>query len=250
MGGNIVLGSNGRIYGMTGARSVGTNPGENRCMIYSLDTNTFVLQVEHVFDSLVRTTNTELTEYNGKLYGSTNFLGANNEGHLFSYDISSGTYTVEYSFDAAQDGGGFSAGWTLYNDKLYSTSVTGGSSGYGTLVEFDLTNSTLTVLEHLTMENGRSFRGTPILWDDSVLLGINDINKNNLDINIYPNPSKTNLNVDTENVNLIEIYSTTGQLVKRVKNSNNVNIEDLSTGVLIIKVYNDKGIYSSKFIKE
>ena len=69
-------------------------------------------------------------------------------------------------------------------------------------------------------------------------------------INIYPNPSKTNLNVDTENVNLIEIYSTTGQLVKRVKNSNNVNIEDLSTGVLIIKVYNDKGIYSSKFIKE
>jgi len=29
-----------------------------------------------------------------------------------------------------------------------------------------------------------------------------------------------------------------------------VNVEDIGTGILIIKVYNDKGIYSSKFIKE
>ena len=98
------------------------------------------------------------------------------------------------------------------------------------------------------MENGRSFRGTPILWDDTVL-GIGEI-INNSNIQIFPNPARTVLNVELENVSLIEIYSTTGQLVKRIKNSNTINVEDISSGVLIIKVYNDKGIYSSKFIKE
>ena len=248
MNDNIILASNGKIYGMTDASALGVGTGTNRSVIYSLDTINFTFQVEHVFDSLVRTTNSQLTEYNDKLYGSTNFLGANNQGHLFSYDMTTQAYTVEYSFDYDQDGGGFSAGWTIYNDKLYSTSRTGGANGYGTLVEFDLTNSTLNVLEHLTMENGRSFRGTPILWDDTVL-GIGEI-INNSNIQIFPNPARTVLNVELENVSLIEIYSTTGQLVKRIKNSNTINVEDISSGVLIIKVYNDKGIYSSRFIKE
>lgn len=167
---NIILSSNGKIYGMTDASNRGTAAGEGRSIIYSLDTATFALQVEHVFDSLVRTTNSALTEYKGKLYGSTNFLGANNEGHLFSYDMSSGAYSIEHSFDKDQDGGGFSAGWTLLNDTLYSTSRTGGAKGYGTLVAFDLASSTLSTLEHLTLENGRSFRGTPVVWDDSFII--------------------------------------------------------------------------------
>ena len=157
-------------------------------------------------------------------------------------------YTIEYSFDYDQAGGGFSAGWTLYNNKLYSTSRTGGTNGYGTLVSFDLTNSAFSVLEHLTMENGRSFRGTPILWDDTAL-GIGEI-INNSNIQIVPNPARTVLNVESENVRLIEIYSITGQLVKRIKNSKTINVEDLSSGVHLIIVHNDKGIYSSRFIKE
>ena len=247
MSDNIILASNGKIYGMTKASRLSTAAGENRAVIYSLDTTTFTFQVEHTFDSLVRTTNTELTEYNGKLYGSTNFLGANNQGHLFSYDMTTQAYTIEYSFDYDQDGGGFSAGWTLYNDKLFSTSRTGGANGYGTLVAFDLTNSTLNVLEHLTMENGRSYRGTPIFWDNTV--GLDEIIKNS-NIKIFPNPARTVLNVELENVSLIEIYSTTGQLVKRINNTNTINVEDLSSGVHIIRVHNDIGIYSSRFIKE
>ena len=58
------------------------------------------------------------------------------------------------------------------------------------------------------------------------------------------------LNVESENVRLIEIYSITGQLVKRIKNSKTINVEDLSSGVHLIIVHNDKGIYSSRFIKE
>ena len=99
------------------------------------------------------------------------------------------------------------------------------------------------------MENGRSFRGTPIVWDDSAL-GVNDQNSDSFSINVFPNPVKRTATVDVENVSLIEIYSLTGQLVKSIKNSKTVNVEDIGTGILIIKVYNDKGIYSSKFIKE
>lgn len=138
MSDNITLASNGKIYGMTGASRLSTAADENRAVIYSPDTTAFTFQVEHTFDSLVRTTNSELTEYNGKLYGSTNFLGAINQGNLFSYDMTTQAFTIKFSFDYEQDGGGFTAGWTLYNDKLYSTSRTGGANGYGTLVAWKM----------------------------------------------------------------------------------------------------------------
>ena len=161
MKGNIMLASDGRIYGTTKAVHATPTSGHD-AVIYSLDVTNFDFQVEHTFDNVVRNTNIGLTELNGKLWGSTNFGGANNQGYLFSYNLSNGTFTTEHSFNAAVDGGGFEAEWTPVNGKLYSTSYTGGPNGFGTLVEFDPSNSQLTVLENLTINNGRSWRGSPI----------------------------------------------------------------------------------------
>jgi len=67
---NPLFASNGKIYGVTTASISGTQSGENRAVIYSIDTTNFAFNVEYVLDSLIRTTNGRLTEYNGKLYGS------------------------------------------------------------------------------------------------------------------------------------------------------------------------------------
>ena len=245
---NIVLASNGKIYGTTEAGTQGTQPGENRSVIYSLNTTNFEFIVEHQFDSLVRTTNSRLTEYNGKLYGSTNFLGTNNQGHLFSYDMTTGTYTVEHSFSYAQDGGGFSAGWTLYNDKLYSTSRTGGQNGYGTLVEYNLTTNTFTTLKHLTMADGRSFRGTPVFWDDTSL-GTKEIEAS-LNFKMYPNPADHTVTVSINNnaADEIEILSILGTSIKKISKTKTIDISDLSSGIYLIKIKSDNKELTKKLI--
>lgn len=181
MKGNIMLASDGRIYGTTKAKHATPTTGHD-AVIYSLDVTNFDFQVEHTFDNVVRNTNIGLTELNGKLWGSTNFGGANNEGYLFSFEISSNTFTNEHSFSASVDGGGFEAEWTPINGKLYSTSYTGGPNGFGTLVEFNPSTSQFTVLENLTIDNGRSFRGTPIVCNLPVLDSIvpNNANQNEI----------------------------------------------------------------------
>lgn len=163
MKGNVILASDGRIYGTTRAYNF-PDLGMGKAVIYSLDTVNYDFQIEHVFDTLIRMANTGLTELNGKLWGSTNYTGSNNEGLLFSYDISSDTYNVEYNFNRTTDGGGFEAEWTPYQAKLYTTSRTGGQYNNGTFVEYDPSTSTLVVKEHLTTANGNSFKGSPLLF--------------------------------------------------------------------------------------
>jgi uncharacterized repeat protein (TIGR03803 family) len=161
MRGRLILASDGKLYGMTKATNEDPTTGHD-AVLYSLDVTNFDFTVEHTFDNAIRNANIALSEYNGKLYGSTNFEGGNGEGFLFSFDISSGTFTNEYDFSSGTTGAGFEAAWTENNGKLYSTSYTGGAFGYGTLVEFDPASGLLTVLQDLTIENGRAFRGSPI----------------------------------------------------------------------------------------
>ncbi len=171
MKGNIMLASDGRIYGTTQAKHTNPTTGHD-AVIYSLDVTNFDFQVEHTFDNVVRNTNIGLTELNGKLWGSTSYGGTNSQGYLFSYNLSNSTFTNEYSFNASVDGGGFEAEWTPVNGKLYSTSYTGGPNGFGTLVEFNPSTSQFTVLENLTIDNGRSFRGSPIFVDLPEIISI------------------------------------------------------------------------------
>ena len=151
--------SNGLIYGTTTSDKSFTN---SPSIIYSLDpANNFNFTNVAVLAN-ANQANIGLTEVNGKLYGSTATGGNNNHGYIFSYDITSKAYSQVYSFNADIDGANFSAGWTLNNAKLYSTSQGGGANGYGTLVEFDPATSKLKVLSDLTVQNGLGIYATPV----------------------------------------------------------------------------------------
>lgn len=151
--------SNGLIYGTTTSDKSFTN---SPSIIYSLDpANNFKFTNVAVLAN-ANQANIGLTEVNGKLYGSTATGGNNNHGYIFSYDVTSKAYSQVYSFNADIDGANFSAGWTLNNAKLYSTSQGGGANGYGTLVEFDPSSSKLKVLSDLTVQNGLGIYATPV----------------------------------------------------------------------------------------
>ena len=69
-----------------------------------------------------------------------------------------------------------------------------------------------------------------------------------------PNPVKDILNLSVKSntqVSSVSIYNAIGQLVlTTAKPENNIDISSLKTGNYIIKVFSDKGINTSKFIKE
>jgi hypothetical protein len=71
---------------------------------------------------------------------------------------------------------------------------------------------------------------------------------------LHPNPVKNMLNIqakDTIEMQSISIYNLLGQLVRvTTGNVDSIDVSDLKTGNYLIKVYSDKGLSTSKFIKE
>ncbi|MCX6282049.1 MAG: T9SS type A sorting domain-containing protein [Bacteroidetes bacterium] len=166
--GNFIKASNGKIYGTTKVKGYDLTPPApvGNAVIFSLDPVNYNFTVEYTFPSGIKNCNAGLREYNGKLYGSTNYGGTNNNGYIFSYTLATSTFAILYNFNRLTDGAGFEGEWTVLNNKLYATSYTGGPSGFGTLVEFNPATNTLTVLKSLSMSDGRSFRGTPLVFND------------------------------------------------------------------------------------
>jgi hypothetical protein len=85
----------------------------------------------------------------------------------------------------------------------------------------------------------------------SVSLGLNDKNLNNK-ISIYPNPAKTELNLnaspnDTDEVSISNLF---GQILIKSKNKNRIDISDLPNGIYIITVSGGQLNHTQKFIKE
>jgi len=76
-----------------------------------------------------------------------------------------------------------------------------------------------------------------------------------MQVNIYPNPIKENLNIDLEeNITRVEIYTLTGVKVYEMtgKNTNSaiISAENLPKGMLIVKVFGKNGVIEKKIVKE
>ena len=169
--------SDGLIYGIS---SAGVYPGSTeKSVLYSLDpTSNFKFTVLQDLSSDINQANIAMTEWNGKLYGSTATGGNFGHGYIFSYDMAAKLFSKLYHFNAANDGANFSAAWTLNNGKLYSTSPAGGANGYGTLVEFNPSNNLFNVLSHLTIQNGRGVYASPLFTPYPIYADSSDINAN------------------------------------------------------------------------
>ena len=77
-------------------------------------------------------------------------------------------------------------------------------------------------------------------------------------IKIYPNPAKENLIIELIESNIsqktsISIYNIQGQLCRQILSNQSkieIDIKDLSTGLYMVKVNNEKESFVSKFVKE
>lgn len=84
----------------------------------------------------------------------------------------------------------------------------------------------------------------------SLCTGINHLTNTINEVSIFPNPSSINLTVKTDTeIQTIFIYNSLGALVQTEK-TNTFSVEQLSTGLYILKVKTEKGTSTIRFIKE
>ena len=65
---------------------------------------------------------------------------------------------------------------------------------------------------------------------------------------VYPNPAKEKVTIDGIEAAEVQVYNGLGQLVKTVRNSNEIKISDLTEGVYLLRITDAKGVSQTERI--
>ncbi len=165
----LIQATNGKLYGMTqfgGQSRSGT--------IFSFN------PVDSSYKTLLDFSLTDASEprgslmqaKDGKLYGMTNWGGSKNDGVIFSYDVSTSTYTKLKDFNQADgkhpDGSLIQAA----DGKLYGMTNKGGTNNYGVIFSYDPVTSAYTNLKEFDGKDGANPQGNLMQASDGRLYGM------------------------------------------------------------------------------
>ncbi len=153
----VMAGPDGKLYGLAtgGSTGVGT--------LFQLDPVTSAYVIKKTFNIASGGTPTGLLVDggNGKLYGTTQELGANGFGTIFEFDPVTDAFATKFDFGGTSNGSSSVCTLNLAsNGKLYGLSRSGGATGSGTLFEFDPTTGTLVKKVDLPSSPTSSFIST------------------------------------------------------------------------------------------
>ena len=140
--GSLLNASNGKLYGMNGQGGL-----NNFGIIFEYDpaTDVFTKKIDFTDMGGPGPNGTMIQATNGKIYGTTYYGGAYNEGVIFEYDPTTNVYTKKIDFDEVFKGE-HPVGALLQasNGKLYGITAEGGVDGKGVLFEYDIATNLFT----------------------------------------------------------------------------------------------------------
>lgn len=154
------------------------------------------------------------------------------------------------------------ASWDGINWCGYGNSWNTSTSSCLATINHDLYLTAGPVWDTVTVNNiAKWIGGNYIDTCGHLNVGINEFASNHSELNIYPNPSTYQINIEfdlTENKNTsIEIKNILGQTVKKIdsgfsvgNNKIEINVSELSGGVYFIQVQNNNNIIGKKFIRQ
>jgi len=194
----MTFASDGKLYGLC---SYGGAYGYGG-VIYSLDPVTNVYTDIFDFDTLSGFypggTLTQLS--NGKLYGITQFGGANNGGTMFSFDPANSTYTLLHSFADSSTGLSQYAGngglLQATDGKLYGMNYEGGPHNAGFIFSYDLSTNVYNEVFDFDSLNGGSPFGNLIQASNGLIYGMTEVGGNSSDGVIFSYDITTNTYTD------------------------------------------------------
>jgi hypothetical protein len=81
---------------------------------------------------------------------------------------------------------------------------------------------------------------------------VTDIDNSSTAITIFPNPANDYLYIQTnDNVKQLDVYNIQGQLIRTEQtNTSSVDINNLASGMYILRITSDKGVSTHKFVKK
>lgn len=84
------------------------------------------------------------------------------------------------------------------------------------------------------------------------VIGIDDILEKNSTLMIYPNPTSTQLTIDTKlAIKEVHLIDLTGKIIKTVApKTNKINVSDLTNGIYFIKIISGEETIIQKFVKD
>jgi len=115
------------------------------------------------------------------------------------------------------------------------------SSSYGVTTSFDAAAGTITVPRnsYVVITNMKN------AGVDNVITDVKTSHK----VSIYPNPTTDYIQVNSNDVKSLEVYSIMGAKVASVTGENILNVSNLATGNYIVRIATADGIFTEKLIK-
>ena len=166
-----------------------------------------------------------------------------------------------YNGSSYQTVASYAAGSSFSNNSFYTATVTVDASSYSfgsnNRVRFRCDasgNSDFIYIDQVTItasSGGARTAGSTIAKLHSPMI---DASRLDDDVTIYPNPANDFLNIQVtdEEVEMIEIYSINGAVVKRVTNDlelQRLDISDLESGMYFIMIQSEEEVVTHKFVK-
>lgn len=167
--GSLIQANNGKLYGMTIAGGV-----NDFGVIFSFDlsNNAYTdlynfndVQGSYPADGLIQFSG------NGKLYGMTGLGGANAQGILFSFDITTTTFIDLFDFNGIIGSAPIGSLLEASNGILYGLTQYGGANNAGNILSFNPLNNVCADLFSFTGTNGLEPNGNLMQASDGKLYG-------------------------------------------------------------------------------
>ena len=165
----LIEGPAGKLYGVASSGGVTGNG-----VIYSYDMNTNTYTPEYSFGS----GNNGSLPYGSPilvgsmLYGMTSSNIINGSGILYSYDISSKTFSELFIFGGSYGKSPMGSLLSANNGKLYGMTKDGGANNYGIIFSYDLSNGIFTNLYDFDSVNGANPWGGLTESSSGILYGM------------------------------------------------------------------------------
>jgi hypothetical protein len=80
------------------------------------------------------------------------------------------------------------------------------------------------------------------------LMSVDEEETSQVRVTCYPNPATTTVTIDGLEAAEVQVYNAIGQVVKMVRNSNEIKISDLTEGVYLLRIRNAKGVSQTERI--
>ena len=80
------------------------------------------------------------------------------------------------------------------------------------------------------------------------LMSVDENEASHIQISVYPNPAKEKVTIDGIEVAEVQVYNALGQVVKTVRNSNEISVENMARGVYLLRISDVNGTTKTKRI--